>query len=452
VKWLFLALLLGAIIPATIWIRLNKKRVHYLWIVVGLFPFLVGPFHLVTAPISWPTWLGYVKGLEITVLDAFAVAFCLGSPRLRSRLPFKLALTFYMVAVVLSSFRSRIPTASVFYIWQIARMFLLYAAVARGTQSLRMPYALLSGMTLGMSYEAVLAASSRLAGVVQPGGTFGHQNSLGMSTYFVLYPSFALLLAGRKGWQPVVGVFTALIVVVLTASRATMGFAAIGLLLILMLSIKRGLTARKITLALCGVLGLLVIVPAATMSLEGRFGKAAVFKTDGERNALEASASAILSDYPLGIGPNMFALVSTTDGYSRAAGLTWRSTGSLVHNAYWLVAVETGYLGLVAYVLLLASPICYSWPYLSRRYRDLRADMLAGYWVCLVVLYLHSLYEFVLLQWVLQSLLFMAFGLVFGLSIQMRVVRRYGAIKKPGRGPFFTYNDPEEPSASVHLV
>ena len=40
------------------------------------------------------------------------------------------------------------------------------------------------------------------------------------------------------------------------------------------------------------------------------------------------------------------------EGYAQKAGVLPNSRASIVHNSYWLAAVETGYLGLVAFVLL----------------------------------------------------------------------------------------------------
>lgn len=419
-KWVFLAVLVASFAPVFLFIRTYPSRLAIVWFSVGLLPFFVSIVHVQSGPVSWSTWLGYVKGIELTLFDVIALAVCLGTPPIRASIPLKISFALYFVAILFATTQSRIPLASLFYVFQVARMFLVYAAVVKGAQDYRMPFALMAGMTVGASYEAILGLISRAEGAIRFGGTFGHQNSLGMANHFVLYPSLALLLAGRKGWQPIVGCMAASIVVVLTASRATMGFAALGIILVFVLSFRRGFASRKLAMTLCAILAMTALTAAALRSLEGRFGNSAVIATDGERNQLKAAASAILSDHPLGIGPNMFATVSTTDGYSKAAGLTWQSTGSQVHNAYWLVAAETGYLGLVTYLGLLTLPLLLGWRFSARQYREQRGDLVAGLFVSLIVAYLHSFYEFVLLGWVLQTLLFITFGLIAGLSIALR--------------------------------
>jgi hypothetical protein len=97
-----------------------------------------------------------------------------------------------------------------------------------------------------------------------------------------------------------------------------------------------------------------------------------------ERAALKTMASMMLSDYPLGIGANNFVIVAIVDGYSERAGVISNSRSAHVHHVFWLVAAETGYLGLATFVLLLLRPMIVSFRCGWRYRKDVRGDLLLG--------------------------------------------------------------------------
>ena len=65
-KWAALAVILASIMPLAGWFRRNPRHSPKVWMLMGFLPFGVGAFHLYMAVISWPTWAGYVKGVEIS--------------------------------------------------------------------------------------------------------------------------------------------------------------------------------------------------------------------------------------------------------------------------------------------------------------------------------------------------------------------------------------------------
>jgi hypothetical protein len=110
---------------------------------------------------------------------------------------------FYLAAVLLSAIQAIVPFATIFYVWQLARVFLVYAVVTKACADERVAPSLLKGMAIGLCFEACVVIWDRFhLGVVQASGTFGHQNLLGLVSHFVLFPFFALLLAGERGWWP----------------------------------------------------------------------------------------------------------------------------------------------------------------------------------------------------------------------------------------------------------
>src|SRR6185437_9519236 len=106
-------------------------------------------------------------------------------------------------------------------------------------------------------------------GILQTGGTVGHQNTLGIISHIVIFPFCALMLAGRGKLPPTV-VLCGLIIEVLTASRATIGLGAIGFVLVFLISIMRQWTLRKSAVLLLAVITFATLTPLALLSLEQR--------------------------------------------------------------------------------------------------------------------------------------------------------------------------------------
>ena len=128
VKFVFLVIALLVALPLAGWLRRNRQHTTKIWIAMGLLPFVLttGPHALYIAIISWPGWPGYVKGAEFSVIDVLALAIYLSQPRVRQSLPFLLPMSLYFIAVVVSTLPAEVPMASMFYAWQLARIFLVY--------------------------------------------------------------------------------------------------------------------------------------------------------------------------------------------------------------------------------------------------------------------------------------------------------------------------------------
>jgi hypothetical protein len=123
--------------------------------------------------------------------------------------------------------------------------------------------ALMTGMVAGLLFQAVVVIWERFAsGILQASGTLSHQNMLGMMCQFVVFPLFALVLNREKGWLPTVGTLAAVIVQVLTVSRATVGLSVFGYVAMYLLSSARKWTSRKAQILLISVAAVAVLAPA----------------------------------------------------------------------------------------------------------------------------------------------------------------------------------------------
>jgi O-antigen ligase len=260
-------------------------------------------------------------------------------------------------------------------------------------------------------------------GVLQAGGTLGHENFLGLLSHFVTFPGIALLLAGQRGWRPIVGPVSGLVAAALTVSRATVGLLAAGFIALFCLSARRGWTPRKAHVLVVSIALAVLLMPLVVSSFQERFSFSD--KTIGnnydERAAFEKAATMMISDHPLGVGANSYVLIANTEGYNSRAGVAWvvGSESTNVHNVYYLVAAETGYVGLLTFLLVLLVPLVTAFR-CARRYRhDPRGDFLLGMGMSLLIVYIHSYFEWVFITFQGQYMFALSAGMIAGTAKQL---------------------------------
>jgi O-antigen ligase len=420
VKWIFFAIAVAGILPLAGWLRRNPQQHPKVWMLVGSMPFLVTALpRLEILLYGWPSWPGMSQGIEISALDVLMLAIYLALPRARHPLPFKISMAFYLSAVLLSATQALLPFATFFYAWQLARVFLVYAVVTKACSDERVAPSLLKGMAIGLCLQACVVIWERVGlGAIQGSGTFVHQNLLGIVSHFVVFPWFALLLAGERGWWPAITPLAGGIIAALTASRATIGLFGLGVAVAFVFSVARKWTARKAQVALFGAVVIAALAPVALSSLEKRFARDTLSDYD-ERAELVSSAAMMLSDRPLGIGANNFVVYNNTRGYADQTQIAWQSRTAIVHNIYWLTLAETGYLGLVALGLLLLRPLTVALRCGWRNRGDRRGDLMIGFATALLIVYIHAYFEWVLFLTQAQYMLAMTTGMIAGLAQEM---------------------------------
>ncbi len=425
-------------------LRSNPGFARIFWTVFGMLPFLAAAVPLFDIGIiSWAgEWIGFVYSLEITLVDILAIAALLSFGKGRIPAWCKVPLLLYVFAASLSMFQADEPVAASFGVVQFARMFLVMVVVARASLEPITAIHILRGMALGMAAHLVAVLYQRFGlNIAQAHGLFIHQNTLGMTAHLVLFPYLALLLYGCRGTRmQLLTILATILVVVFTASRAAVGFSALGIILIYTILALAGLTQRKMLFALSAAVGLAVIAPVAISSFDKRFDATPLTEDQyDERAAFNRAAAFIVSDHPFGIGSNHYVHVAKNSGYSERAGVapSEGNRNNIVHNAYWLAAAETGYLGLVTFCLMLAVPLVVALRTGWRERSNFEGNLLLGFGMALLIVYLHSLYEWVIFAKEVQYLLFMTMGMVFGISLRVNALRgkagasRINAIRPP---------------------
>jgi O-antigen ligase len=445
-KWPAILLFLAAAFPLSVWLRRNPWMTSKVWMLVGFLPFAIYGFHLYMAVVSWSDWPvkdvvssfgdtewpGYVKGIEISALDVLALALFLSLPATRNPLPFKISMALYFAAAALSTLQAAEPIAALFYLWQLARMFLVYAVVAKASCSdPRVIPALLKGMAAGLFMEVAFELWQRFGlGIDRTYGTFSHENLLGMMSHFVVFPYLALLFAGPSLWLPAAVTAAGAIAELLTVSRATVGIAVLGYGTVFVLSALRRWSPRKGLFLAIGVFMLATATPFAVSSFDYRFAGPEIVNSEflgyDERAAFTRAAEMMLSEHPWGVGVNHYVLVANNGGYNRWAGVAPVPTSLLldVHNVYLLVAAESGYLGLITFIFLLLRPMTVAFLCSWRNQGDVRGDLLMGLGVALLAVYIHSFWEFIFLGFDAQYMFAINMGLIAGLAEQLGYFKR----------------------------
>lgn len=436
-KFAALFIAFACAVPISLLLRSSPGFGRMFWMAFGLLPFLAAAIPLFDIGIiSWAgQWIGFVYGLELSLVDILAFAALLSFDKGRLPLWCKLPMLFYVAAAALSIFQADEPVAASFGAWQFARMYLVMVVVARACMEPMTAVYILRGMALGMGAHLLAVIHQRFGlGLTQAHGLFIHQNTLGMTAHLVLFPHLALLLYGYKGtrWQ-LATVLATLLVVVFTASRAAVGFSTMGIALLYAILALAGMTQRKMLFALTGAVGLAIVAPIAISSFEKRF-EAVPLNEDqyDERAAFNRAASFIFDDYPLGIGSNHYVHIAKNDGYSERAGVAPNegNRNNIVHNAYWLAAAETGYPGLVTFCVMLIVPLGCAFKVGWRERDNAKGNLLLGFGVALLIVYVHSFYEWVIFAKEVQYLLFTTMGMIFGISLRMNERRRAASKEK----------------------
>lgn len=417
-KWVALAAFIVLVPILVALMRSRPASAPLVWGVFGFLPLVVAGLNIDAAPISWPMWPGYVKGVEISLVDVVALSILIARPQFRGWPPFLGLWLFFGFTTFLSVFQSDMPQASLFAVWQVLRVTIIFLAAASICTDERGPRMLLTGMSLGLIVNAGFSIEQRLTGTIQADGLYSHQNLVGMVSHFVAFPALAMLLGGSKRYILVGGVGAAMVVAILGASRGTIGLAGAGYAALLVVSLLRRSTPRKWGIAALGAVGLAIAAPLALSSLDLRFDNTQVSLSDyDERAAFEDTAKAMIADRPFGIGANHYVVSANTEGYSEVGGVGYAvgSRSAHVHHSYLLIAAESGWLGLVAFVALIFWPMIRAFRAAFQDRNGARGDFLLGHAVALAVVTLHILYEWVFLTYEVQMMFALSVGAVSGL-------------------------------------
>lgn len=419
-KWVFLLLLLS-LSPALASYARQPRYQPAFGFAMGALPFLLGLLHLYVAPVSFPYWPGHTKGIEVSFIDALAIAILIGMPRRkpRGRLPW--LFIAYIVVVALTATWAIDKLAAVGYTAQLIRMLLVFMAARRLAAHPDSFKAVVAGGVCALVIQLGYSVQQHFSGVLQATGTLGAQNLLGLMTNLIAIPALALALANVRGWSAKTGPIMALVIDVLTASRATLAFGAAGMAALLLVSSKWRWTSRKAQLfGLAGVAAL-VVAPIAITTISKRAHSNNVESSNAEREAFKAAAWMMIRDYPAGVGANCYVVISNIGNYASRAGVnaTSGSRSTNVHDSYLLVTAETGMVSVILLMVFIGGGILKIMRTAFKNRKDRRGEYLLGIGMSLLTAGLHLKYEWAFVIYPVQYLMFLYLGLGMGIAEQV---------------------------------
>jgi len=426
-KWIYLAGLLVLAILLTAQLKRNPRWLPHAAFGLAMMPFLEARFHLTSAPISWAGWAGPVQGIEISTTDAFAIAILLASKPIKSPAILKIAFAFLAIAYAVSTISTGMHMESFFTGWQILKAVVVYLAVTRACMTNKdTALGLMNGLITGIAIQAVVVSWEIAAtGQTQAGGWFGHQNMLGFATHFVVYPALAAIMGGYYPKRMLLAVLSGVLIAFAGASRATIGLMLLGMVLTLFFSSMHKINSRKMGVAGAALIALLAISPVLYSSLQRRTVEQRENSTE-VRDNMKAAASLMIADFPLGVGPNRYVLVANLGGYSEKAGVPWNTgnRGAPVHNLYYLVTTEMGWLGLAAVIWLFLSCFIVAVRAMRRVPNGFGGELAAGIAVTMIIVAVHANYEWIFMLHANHDLFAMSVGMaaaVYMLARQSRM-------------------------------
>ena len=421
-----LALVIALTLP--LWLSLFRQKEQYrLYGFAAICTLIMMPGLSTTGYIyGWSVWSGTSRGFAVSLEVVLALALLLTRRKVRGKLPFWPWIAFYGFTIVLSLIPSASKLATAFSLWQFGSAIIIFAAIAHEAHRSEVRNALANGLAVGLIYQAGQVLWQKVGGVVQAAGTFGHQNILGLAIELSVVPLIALILSGNKSPLLKIGVAAALVCVVGSGSRATVGIGGAAIVTLLALSVFLRSTPRKVKIVGFASLGVLIAIPLALSTLGQRFGDREMTAEDVGRVTMEHTASLMARDNPFGVGANQYVPMSLYRGYADRAGMTWmwNVRNKPVHNAYMLARAETGYLGQVAFFLMLVVPIVAAYQLAFRNRRNPIGEIALGSAVALTANALHNNYEFAVHTSAILPLLFLNIGIVAALIRYSAAMRR----------------------------
>lgn len=408
---------------------------------------------------------GVDRGFGVTVPDLIFCGFllwmaCGGLRRRVQWVPFNSWPWFLVIAVsALSLVGSIEPLYGWFTIHKFVRCWILYVVVVNLVRDREDVAVVLSAMAAALLFQGVVVFWDRYvtrAVLSRAVGTFRHPNTLAMYTELMAPALLAALMTGllspRRRMLFGAALFAGFVAVLLTKSRAAMFLLPASLGVVVAVSILVKPTMRKFGIMALGAMAAGLVVAMILPQLVRRF-ETAPKESAETREYFNIAAEAMARENLLGVGVNLYShALAMTDYYwyvypdfvdtrdPEAFRMTVRGQSRLgtAHHIYWLVAAETGWIGLGAFLLHIGLFWLHSlWAFLRER-DHLFKSIFLGFVVGAGVLHVHGLLEWILRQTEVLYLFFIANGLMVAMVRIRRgekaaLARRRKAAARPPR-------------------
>lgn len=384
------------------------------WMIFGQF----GPLDFEI--ISVRPYRGDANSMDVHILDMLCVLLLVALPRRTEPIPYKFVFGFYFLVAAASALTAPMPIFVWLGVWKLIRGWLVLLAISRACESVELTPWVLNGLGSGVVFSGLYALFQRYArGFIQTSAAFDHQNTLGMMVNLFAPIALAVLLSSYYWRMSAAVVALGGIAIILTQSRGSLAIHVVEILLVFMISLWRRYSQRKAY----ALVGLIIVGTAVGIksfdTIMRRFQEASP-QSELSRKQFEQAAELMLQDFPMGVGLNHYPFAMKAYGYATAVNIPAVDQDGVAHNIYWLTLSEVGYLGMFAYALLMLMPLLLAIHGARIAPHLVRADMLLGCAVALLMTYVHSKAEWIPRQMPMVYLFYAVAGLVASVTQQLR--------------------------------
>lgn len=395
---------------------------------------------------------GVDRGFGVTVPDLFFFGFFLwivsgGSKQKIIWWPKNTGLWQLLLIVSgLSLLSSPVAYYGLFTLHKLVRGYILYWVTVNLVRDKDDMAALVNGVMFAVIHQSGVVIWDKYVThkvVNRSVGSFPHPNSLAMYVDLVVPMVLALLLAGgfpkdKEKWA-ILAILGGLVCIIFTKSRASLVIAGMSLCMVTGLSIMMKPTARKAGVAVAGMVCIAVMGAIAAPKLIARFEKAPA-ASEQTRKYFNVAARAMANDHVFGTGLNSYSwTLANTEYYWYVYPDAEEITKDLVefreskmgqsrlgtaHHIYYLFAGETGWIGMITFILFLSAYYLRNAVLLLKARDEYYQAILLGLLIGFTTLHLQGLLEWIFRQTQVFYLFCLLSGLMTAVGGVMSSVRR----------------------------
>jgi len=272
-------------------------------------------------------------------------------------------LALFFLAACISATQAPLMIGSIFTIWKLFRLSMVFWTVGNMLRVGTSPRALFYGwVVMALMFTADCLYQKYKLHMYRVQGFFDHSN--GVPIFLDQTLAFVLITAlGDKGlptkwvWAGVIGSLGMTFCVLATQSRMGMAITA-GILIVALILVNIISNAKRTRLVSVFVFACLLAGGAMAANTIITRIKTAPESSEQARVEFNISADMMAAEHPLGVGINNFSDVLTMNSHYNGhievmAAEIENGQGGVAHHIYKLTAAETGRYGLVFFLLVL---------------------------------------------------------------------------------------------------
>jgi hypothetical protein len=409
---LFLLMTLMAV-PTFVWLGITYK-----WAERGL----VGIAFLSTAFLidinfhSMEIYRGDSRGYEIGLTDWIMLSLLivmLTSKRWKNKKitllpPNSGLLAVYLAIAIISVYVAYVQIYAGFGLLKILRGLMVFVVAYNYLQDEEDLRFIIGVLALIVIIEFVMVIDQRLSGMYRAKGSTPHSNTLAGYINMINMLFFALLL-GDKSRPTLYWIVLGLgsLIVLASFSRGAMMAMIVGYLIVIVLSYKNKFDMRKNgILALMLLLAMPIAIDVGPRVID-RFLNASE-ASGASRKLANVAAAAMADDHFFGVGLNNYShAINETHYIEHIDSIVDRG---IVHNIYLLHASEMGWIGMIAFCLVIGNFLRLGYRSISASSSELASNVAIGLTTAIVVLSMQGSLEWFFRQTYITIEFFMFAG------------------------------------------